>query len=74
MTERIREQSNASLTLTESLMKVRGDDWLGTHPNEVCHRNSFQGDLGLQRTDSDSSGISNWLHGQQPDSVAHIFK
>lgn len=28
MTERISEQSDSGLTLTESLMKVRGDDWL----------------------------------------------
>lgn len=73
VTERIREQSDAGLTLTESLMKVRGDDWPGVYPDEVCLGNSCRGDLGLQRTDSDSSGISNWLHGQQPDSVAHIW-
>lgn len=73
MTERIREQSDAGLTLTESLMKVRGVDWLGVHSDEVCHSDSCRGDLGLQRTGSDSSGIFNWLHGWQPDSAAHIW-
>lgn len=52
MTERIREQSNAGLTLTELLMKVRGDDWLGEYPDEVCRGNSCRGDLGLRGTDS----------------------
>lgn len=73
MTGRIREQSDAGLTLTESLMKVREDDWLGVHSNEVFHNDSCGGDLSLQRTDSNSSGISNWLHGRQPDSGAHIW-
>lgn len=73
MTEKIREQSDAGLTLTESLMKVRGDDWLGANSDEVYHSDSCRGDLGLQRTDSESSAISNWLHGRQPDSVAHIW-
>lgn len=73
MTEQIGKQSDAGLTLTESLMKVRGDDWLGVHFDEVCHGVSCRGDLGLQGTQSDSSGIYNWLHGGQPDSVAHIW-
>lgn len=73
MTEQIREQSDASLTLAESLMKVRGDDWLGTHADEVCHSDSCWGDLGLQRTDSNSSGISNWLHGQQPGTASRLW-
>ena len=30
-------------------------------------------DLGLRRTDSDSSAISNWLYGRQPNSVAQIW-
>ena len=51
-TGQIREQSDASLTLTESLMKVRGYDWLGAHSDEICHGDSCWGDLGLQRTDS----------------------
>jgi len=73
MTEQIREQSDAGLTLTESLMKVRGDDWPGVHSDEFCHSDGWGDDLSLQRTGSNSSSISNWLHGQQPDSVAHLW-
>lgn len=73
MTGRIREQSDAGLTLTESLMKVRGDDWLDVHSDKVFFDDSCGGDLSPQRTDSNSSGISNWLHGWQPNSVAHIW-
>lgn len=73
MTEQIREQSDASLTLVESLMKVREADWLGTHPDEVCHSDSCWVDLGLQRTDSNSSGICNWLHGRQPGAAARSW-
>ena len=73
MTGRVREQSDAGLTLTESQMKVRGGDWLGAYSDEVCHSDSCRGDLGLQRTESDSSAISNWIHGRQPDSVPHVW-
>ena len=53
--------SDAGMALTESLMKVRGDDWLGTHSDEVSHGDSCRGDLSLARTQSNSSHISNWL-------------
>lgn len=36
--------------------------------------NSCPGDLGLQRVDFSSSGISNWLHVPQPATVAHIWR
>lgn len=45
MMGQITEQSDAGLTLTESLMKVRGDDWLSLCPDEVCRSNSCQTDL-----------------------------